>query len=391
MVVGVFRGSPAEKAGLHAGDIVLTIDGTTTEGRDPRRDRRPRPRRARHDRQAHRHATAPTRPSGPSASSAPTSTSSPVSWAMVPGDEDGRSLRLEQFSTGAADEAPQGLRGDHQGRRRPARSLDLRGNPGGFVNEAVAVARASSCRVGNVYIERNAKGERRRHSGQAGRPRDDDPARRPRRTRAPRARPRSSAARSRTPGRAHARRPEDVRDGTVLGEFPLADGSRAPDRDGQWLTPKGRVIWHNGIVPDQTVARPADTNPSPRRPPHDDGGTGEEIADPQLVKRSSSPQRRADGPIDDRPTPTRLSDQRPRRRRLRCRRPTRAVAAARRRRRLAGGVSRTRRRIHRRPARSDQQQALDEQRDLDPARRGGYVALKSVEGDDHAERRSART
>ena len=32
MVVGVFRGSPAEKAGLHAGDIVLTIDGTTTKG-----------------------------------------------------------------------------------------------------------------------------------------------------------------------------------------------------------------------------------------------------------------------------------------------------------------------------------------------------------------------
>ena len=32
MVVGVFRGSPAEKAGLHAGDIVLTIDGTSTKG-----------------------------------------------------------------------------------------------------------------------------------------------------------------------------------------------------------------------------------------------------------------------------------------------------------------------------------------------------------------------
>jgi C-terminal processing protease CtpA/Prc len=33
MIVGVFRGSPAEKGGLHSGDIVLSIDGTTRRAR----------------------------------------------------------------------------------------------------------------------------------------------------------------------------------------------------------------------------------------------------------------------------------------------------------------------------------------------------------------------
>ena len=73
--------------------------------------------------------------------------------------------------------------------------------------------------------------------------------------------------------------------GTVLGEFPLADGSALRIGTVEWLTPKGRVIWHNGIVPDQTVARPADTNPVV---PDDlrtmTAAQAKKIADPQLVK-----------------------------------------------------------------------------------------------------------
>jgi C-terminal processing protease CtpA/Prc len=29
----------------------------------------------------------------------------------------------------------------------------------------------------------------------------------------------------------------------------------------EWLTPKGRVIWHEGITPDIDVERPAETAP----------------------------------------------------------------------------------------------------------------------------------
>ena len=38
--------------------------------------------------------------------------------------------------------------------------------------------------------------------------------------------------------------------GTVLGEFPLSDGSALRIGTVEWLTPKGRRIWHEGIVPD---------------------------------------------------------------------------------------------------------------------------------------------
>jgi carboxyl-terminal processing protease len=49
--------------------------------------------------------------------------------------------------------------------------------------------------------------------------------------------------------------------GTVLGEFGLSDGSALRIGTVEWLTPKGRVIWHEGIAPDVVVARPADVSP----------------------------------------------------------------------------------------------------------------------------------
>jgi carboxyl-terminal processing protease len=42
----------------------------------------------------------------------------------------------------------------------------------------------------------------------------------------------------------------------VLGEFGLSDGSALRIGTLEWLTPKGRVIWHEGIVPDIAVERP---------------------------------------------------------------------------------------------------------------------------------------
>jgi carboxyl-terminal processing protease len=47
----------------------------------------------------------------------------------------------------------------------------------------------------------------------------------------------------------------------VLGEFPLSDGSALRIGTLEWLTPKGRVIWHEGIAPDVVVARPTGVAP----------------------------------------------------------------------------------------------------------------------------------
>jgi carboxyl-terminal processing protease len=49
--------------------------------------------------------------------------------------------------------------------------------------------------------------------------------------------------------------------GTVLQEFPLSDGSVLLLAVEEWLTPKGRVIWHQGLDPDVTVALPSDVEP----------------------------------------------------------------------------------------------------------------------------------
>jgi carboxyl-terminal processing protease len=48
--------------------------------------------------------------------------------------------------------------------------------------------------------------------------------------------------------------------GTVLGQFPLSDGSALLLAISEWLTPKGRQIWHKGITPDIEVALPQDAS-----------------------------------------------------------------------------------------------------------------------------------
>ena len=42
--------------------------------------------------------------------------------------------------------------------------------------------------------------------------------------------------------------------GTVLKPFPLSDGSALMLAIEEWLTPNGRVIWHQGIAPDVVVS-----------------------------------------------------------------------------------------------------------------------------------------
>jgi carboxyl-terminal processing protease len=50
--------------------------------------------------------------------------------------------------------------------------------------------------------------------------------------------------------------------GTVLNHFDLTDGSEILLATHEWLTPSGRVIWHQGIAPDVNVSMSADVIPS---------------------------------------------------------------------------------------------------------------------------------
>jgi Periplasmic protease len=71
----------------------------------------------------------------------------------------------------------------------------------------------------------------------------------------------------------------------VLNQFPLPDGSAILLAVEEWLTPKGRTIWHQGIKPDYAVSLPAGANPL--LPEAEKGMTAEQLKasdDAQLLK-----------------------------------------------------------------------------------------------------------
>jgi carboxyl-terminal processing protease len=253
LIVGVFTGSPAEAANLTTGDIIVSVDGQATDGHDL-------------DEVAGwirgeagstvkitvRHGADGTdRELSIVRAEVKVQT---VSWAMVPGTRTAV-LRLEDFSHGAADAVKAAL-----GAIRDAGAdrvvLDLRGNPGGYVDEAVGVA-SQFLKSGDVFIERDAAGKETVHPVSPDGADTDLPlvvlidggtA--------------SSAeivsGAIQDAGRAQLIGVTTFGTGTVLGEFELADGSALRVGTVEWLTPKGRRIWHEGIVPDVKVER-ADT------------------------------------------------------------------------------------------------------------------------------------
>jgi carboxyl-terminal processing protease len=73
--------------------------------------------------------------------------------------------------------------------------------------------------------------------------------------------------------------------GTILESIPLSDGSALMLATTEWLTPAGRVIWHQGITPDTLVPLPPEI--SPLIPETERGMTAEKLrasGDEQLLK-----------------------------------------------------------------------------------------------------------
>lgn len=256
LIVGVFRGSPADAAGLHSGDVVTAVDDRPTTGEDldtvvswVRGEA----------------GTAVTLTIQPADGGKIRDVRivradvkiEPVSWSMVAGTTTGM-IRLEQFSTGAAAELRAAI-GELKAAGADRLVFDLRGNPGGYVNEAVAVA-SEFLSSGTVYIERNAKGGEKASNVKPGGTATDIPlvvlvdggtA----------SAAEIVAGAIQDAGRVKIVGEQTFGTGTVLGEFPLSDGSALRIGTVEWLTPKGRVIWHAGIAPDVVVERAADLTP----------------------------------------------------------------------------------------------------------------------------------
>lgn len=251
VVQSVVPDSPAQKAGLLAGDIVTAVDGVSVSGKTldavVSSIRGEAGTTVKLD--ITRKGAAPLTLSIVRAQiSVPA-----VSWAMIPGTKTA-DIRIEEFSAGVADDLKGALLAA-QDAGATAVVLDLRDNPGGYVDQAIGVASVFMA-SGTVYEEKDATGTVKSVPVKPGERATDIPL-------VVLVNVGSASASEivagalQDSGRAKIYGQTTFGTGTVLNEFDLSDGSALLVGTVEWLTPKGREIWHHGITPDVDVALPA--------------------------------------------------------------------------------------------------------------------------------------
>jgi carboxyl-terminal processing protease len=251
VVISVISGSPAEKAGIRTGDAIVSVDGTAVSGLAPE-EVAPKVRGE---------AGTPVQLEIERPSTGATLNLSVVreelhfpaaSWSMVPGTNTAM-LRLVQFSTGSAAEL-RAARDAATAAGATSFILDLRGNPGGYVGEAVDSASLFLDHK-TVYIRELADGQRIPVVTNDQIPATDAPlvvlidqgtA--------------SSAeivsAAIKSAGRAELVGETTFGTGTVLLNFGLPDGSAVRLAVERWLTPDGDLIFGKGVAPTIELAEP---------------------------------------------------------------------------------------------------------------------------------------
>lgn len=252
VIVAPIEGSPAEAAGIRAGDIILEVDGESTTGWTVEelaaRVRGPRGTMVRL-KILHGGEAAPVelevrrdKVEIPS-----------VSWTMLP--ENVAFVRLNSFAQRATDEMELALQ-EAQAQGAQALILDLRDNPGGLVNEALGIASQFLPRGTVVLMEEKRDGSRTSSRTQAEGVALDMPM-----IVLVNFNTASSAeivsGALQDAGRATVVGVPTTGTGTVLTTFTLDDGSQLLLGTSQWLTPAGRLIRNEGITPDVEVTLPA--------------------------------------------------------------------------------------------------------------------------------------
>jgi len=255
-IVAPFDNSPAQKAGIQAGEVILAVDGKNVAGLTLRQ--------------------VVKRVSGPVGTDVkllirnPQSgltrevtltraevTTENVTWIRLPGSDIDH-LRIAAFSetvtqsliktlAAIARDAPQGI------------VLDLRNNPGGVLANAVSTA-SQFLPSGNVLLEKDAKGEITHVPVEKGGAALQIPM-------VCLVNGGTASAAEIVAGalkdhhRARLVGIQTFGTGTVLQQFPLSDGSALLLAVKEWLTPDGKTIWHKGISPDLEVPLPAGSSP----------------------------------------------------------------------------------------------------------------------------------
>lgn len=251
IVMYVFPNSPAQKASLRAGDVLLEVNGKSVAGlpvdriaalvRGPAGG-------VVHLRIAREETAAPidldiTR----GKVDVPD-----VTWRMLPGVPIVH-VAIENFGEKAHAQLLTALE-----KSRSAEAggllLDVRGNPGGLKDQAVAVT-SEFLRAGNIFLEQDAQGVRTPVPVQPGAHAADIPiCVLIDEGTASSAEIFAGAIQDHRRGKLVGARTFGT--GTVLQPFGLSDGSAVLLAVNEWLTPSGRQIWHHGISPDVEVALP---------------------------------------------------------------------------------------------------------------------------------------
>lgn len=168
-------------------------------------------------------------------------------------------LHLNQFAERSSDEVKQALT---DARAQGAKSivLDLRNNPGGYVNELVGVASQFLPADTTVLLEQDRNGSRTPYKANAGGIATDLPLV---------VLVNNNSASSaeilagalKDAGRARLIGEPTFGTATVLRTFNLNGGAQVRIGTTQWLTPKGQVVRGKGIQPDEVVALAPDVVP----------------------------------------------------------------------------------------------------------------------------------
>ena len=251
IVVSVISGSPAAKAGVLPGDRIVAINGQAAEGLSTEEIaslvRGPEGTQVTLS-VIHPHTTTPVDITITRAKI----TVPPVSWTMIPGTTIA-DIRVNQFSSGTTDQFVTALRGAKQAGATSV-ILDLRNDPGGFVDDAVGVA-SQLLANGTVYIRQLADGTQIPVAVRPGGIATETPlAVMVDFGTASSAEIVAGALQDAKRGPVIGTRTYGT--GTVLNTFPLSDGSAIRLGVELWLTPSGEAIFPNGIQPDQAVALP---------------------------------------------------------------------------------------------------------------------------------------
>lgn len=249
IVASVVPGSPAEAAGLKAGDVLISVDGQSVQGLTPDKVVQ----QVRGDEGSQVTVTIQRPSTGEQLDFNITRAHiklPAVSWTMIPGTNIAL-LRYLEFNAGSADEL-QAARDQAIAAGATSIIVDLRGNPGGYVGEAVKSA-SEFLHGATVYIRETADGQKIPVMTDDSVPSTDLPL--------VLIVDQNTASSSeiftgamQAAGRAPVVGETTFGTGTVLLPFTLSDGSVVRLAVERWLTPQGDLIFGKGITPTYPVA-----------------------------------------------------------------------------------------------------------------------------------------